>query len=115
VKLDLVGETSNRAGFGARIKLTFNDAGVMRDVHRTMNAGGSFGGNPFRREIGIGAAERIDLLEIRWPSGIVQTFENVEPKKFYEVRESASSLKELPLAPIQFAAQSDHSHHERRH
>ncbi len=47
-------------------------------MFRHVNSGGSFGANPLRQEIGLGAATSIDALEIFWPkTGLAQTFRDL--------------------------------------
>jgi hypothetical protein len=36
---------------------------------------------------GIGAAERVELLEIRWPSGSVETLKDLQVNRLYYVTE----------------------------
>ncbi|NIS35357.1 MAG: hypothetical protein GWN07_32020, partial [Actinobacteria bacterium] len=46
-----------------------------RTIYRRVNSGGSFGGNPFTQEIGLGSAATIERLDIYWPtSGLTQSF-----------------------------------------
>lgn len=89
IKIKLVGDTSNRAAIGARIKLEFIENGKNRTVYRWVNSGGSFGGNPLQREIGIGKATTIQTLEVYWPtSQTTQEFKNVEPNQLLKICES---------------------------
>src|SRR5690606_17788296 len=45
----LVGSGSNRSAIGARITVTTRDAsGGLRQIHRAVTSGGSFGGSPLR-------------------------------------------------------------------
>jgi len=71
---------------GARI--TWLAGGVKRS--RLKTAGGSYLSSQDPRELlGIGAAGRIDWLEVRWPapSRRVDRLENVEPGRYYTLRE----------------------------
>jgi len=59
-----------------------------RSIYYHVNSGGSFGASPLRKEIGLGGAESIDLLEIHWPtSGITQTFTVVKVDSCLQIRE----------------------------
>jgi len=40
-----------------------------------------------RVHFGIGKAEKIDLLEIRWPSGHIDTLKDVKPNQLIVVKE----------------------------
>jgi hypothetical protein len=79
VTVHLRGEQSNHFGIGARIRCRVTAGGGERLIHRTVGSGGSFGANPVTRTlIGLGRAERIDELEVHWPtSGTTQTFADV--------------------------------------
>lgn len=78
INLSLEGINCNKAAIGARIKITFDDNGVTRDVYRVLSSGGSFGSNPLAQHIGIGKATVIQHIEIKWPgSNAVQVVNNV--------------------------------------
>ena len=102
VKLKLVGTRSNRSAVGARVEVVVPAAGgSTRSIFRTVGYGSSFGGNPYRLEIGLGAVEKILRIEVVWPaSGTRQVFRDVVPRRLYEIREGESALKPLPLKRI---------------
>lgn len=96
--LSLEGTKSNRAAIGTSVKVTFRENGVSRSVYRDVNSGGSFGASPLRREIGLGKAERIDEIEIRWHgSGMVQTFHDIKPNQFIQITEGNDAIKSVDL------------------
>lgn len=108
ISLQLVGNKSNRSAIGAQIILKFTENGRQRSVFTDVNCGGSFGGNPFRKEIGIGSATRIDELMIKWPaSGIVQVFRNVAPRQFLTVHEGKDALEKMNLRSLKFKPSKD--------
>ncbi len=81
----LEGVTSNRAGIGAKIRLTLPD-GSLR--YREVNGGGSFGASPLEQHIGLGKADRIVRLEVEWPaSGTRQVFGDVGADQRIVVKE----------------------------
>jgi hypothetical protein len=91
--LDLEGTESNRLAIGTRVKITFRENDITRSVYRDVNSGGSFGSSPLRREIGIGQASIIDAIEITWSgSQTVQTFRNVKPNQFMQIREGSLEM-----------------------
>ena len=68
VQVQLDGLKSNRSGFGAKIKVVTGGHVQYREVH----SGGSYlSFHDIRAHFGVGEAEQIDLLEVRWPSGQV--------------------------------------------
>ena len=78
---------SNRDGIGARIKVV-TKAGVQYN-HQTSSvcyASSSLGPVHF----GLGAEASASTVEITWPSGIVQTLENVPADQILKVTETAS-------------------------
>jgi hypothetical protein len=95
----LQGSLSNRLGMGARVRVTVERPdGTLREIHRVVDSGGSFGGNSLQTEIGLGDATMIRELEIRWPSdNSVQRFTNVDSDAAYEVREDDPELRPLAL------------------
>ena len=96
VAVKLVGTKSNRAAIGARIVAEFDDAGNSRTVHRHVSSGGSFGGNPFRQTLGLGAATQIRRLGIYWPtSDTTQTFTDVAVDRVYQIVEGLNDLQPL--------------------
>ena len=68
--LELQGQRGNRDAIGARITATIGD----RTLVRWVVGGGSYISASDRKvHFGLGAATKIDRLEIRWPSGRVET------------------------------------------
>ena len=102
ISLDLQGVKSNRPAIGARIRLSFLDGGVRRNVYKDVNSGGSFGANPLRQHIGVGMAAVIDSVEIRWPGTGVQVFMNVPVNKFLHIQEGQATWSVLPIAAFAF-------------
>lgn len=75
VRIKLVGTASNRDGIGARVTVTIDNESQMQEVRTGLSYLSS---NDPRILFGLGDHTRIDRLEIRWPSGIVQVLENLE-------------------------------------
>jgi ASPIC and UnbV/FG-GAP-like repeat len=114
VKLKLEGVKANRAAIGARVKVAARGPAGVREVHRTVSSGGSFGSNPLMQHVGLGSATVIERVEIVWPgSGLRQVVENVEADHAYKIREGeAATLMKLPQFKIDSsAAASGHMHH----
>ena len=80
----LRGTKSNRDGIGARIKVVSKS--VTQYNHMTTSvcyASSSYGPVHF----GLGPDARADTIEIHWPSGIVQTLQNVPADQILKVTE----------------------------
>ncbi len=84
IAFKLVGEKSNRSAIGAEVLLVVNG----RVQRQTVDGGMGFSSQNDRRvHFGLGSDSRIDHVEIRWPSGIVQLVEAPEPNMLHVVRE----------------------------
>jgi hypothetical protein len=46
-----------------------------------------------RVHFGIGKAEKVDLLEIRWPSGLVETLKDIKPNQLIVVKEGEGIVR----------------------
>lgn len=75
LRLDLVGTISNRDAIGARVTVTAGDLIMTREVE---GGWGYASANERAPHFGLGEAVTVDLIEIVWPSGLVQTLHNVE-------------------------------------
>ncbi len=74
VLVRLVGNKSNRNGVGARVLVLAGEAAQIDEVR----SGGSYiSHNDFRLHFGVGDAEQIERLEVRWPSGEIDTVTGV--------------------------------------
>ena len=80
----LVGHKSNRDGIGAVIKLT--TAAGSQWV--TVTTGGSYlSASDKRAHFGLGAASAAQSIQIRWPSGVLQTLSNIHADQILTVNE----------------------------
>jgi hypothetical protein len=70
IELKLIGTKSNRDAIGARVRV---EAGGITQV-REIDGGNGYAGESTRRaHFGLGAAAKIDKLQIHWPSGLNET------------------------------------------
>jgi hypothetical protein len=113
LKLQLAGTKANRPGIGAKVKVTVHNAAGQRVIYKTLNNGGSFGCNPLRIEMGLGDAQSIPKVEIRWPgSGSFQTLTNLALDSFYRVQETNNAPEKVELKQFKFQkAGAAHEHH----
>ena len=85
--LKLQGTSCNRDAIGA--KITWTVGGKAR--RRLKTSGGSYLSSHDPREIlGVGSAGKIDSVEIRWPSGLIDKLTNVPINKYIKVVERAA-------------------------
>jgi hypothetical protein len=86
LEFKLEGTKSNRDGIGARIKVVTKSGAQYN--HMTTSAGyASSSAGPVH--FGLGADAAADLVEIRWPSGIVQQMRDVAGDRVVVVKEAA--------------------------
>jgi hypothetical protein len=103
IKVKLIGVRSNRSAIGARLRVDIVEGGKSRSIYRRVDTGGSFGASPFLREIGLGQAERIELLEVYWPtSDETQRFRDVAMDQRIEITEGQSDYRKQPLRKMSF-------------
>lgn len=85
IGFDLIGTASNPSAIGARVTLI---AGGHRQI-LFVNGGNGFASQSSRRlHFGLGKAEKVEKVEVRWPSGRTQIFENVAIGKLWRLREA---------------------------
>src|SRR5258706_3992463 len=69
IELQLIGTKSNRDAIGARATVKLGGATLIREV----DGGNGYASQSSKRlHFGLGAAAKIDALEIRWPSGLLE-------------------------------------------
>ena len=86
LELKLQGAKSNRDGIGARIKLV-SKSGTQYDHMSTAAGYASSSAGPIH--FGLGKDSSADLIEIHWPSGIIQQLRNVAANQILHVKEPA--------------------------
>jgi enediyne biosynthesis protein E4 len=86
LEFKLQGTKSNRDGIGARIRLV-TKSGAQYNHMTTACGYASSSAGPVH--FGLGKDASADLVEIRWPSGIIETLKNVEADRVLLVKEPA--------------------------
>jgi hypothetical protein len=86
VTIQLAGTRSNRDGIGARVRV---EAGGRRQTTEVRGDGSYLSHSETRAHFGLGAATRVDRVEIRWPSGATDTASGLAADRFYLAREGA--------------------------
>ena len=90
IKVRTIGTKSNRSGIGARLKCVTNPTGESKphqQIDEVRSGGGYFSQNDLRIHFGLGKAEKVDLLEIRWPSGQVDALKDIKANQLIYVKE----------------------------
>ncbi len=92
VTLQLEGTKSQHDAIGSRVTLT---SGGRRQVAQRFGGGSYLSASDGRLHFGVGAAQTIDAIEIRWPSGRVDTFKNLATNRAYLLREGNAQPQAL--------------------
>ena len=88
--ISTVGTVSNRDGIGARVTVV---AGTLSMIQEVSGGDGHDTQNSLPLEFGLAGNLQADLVEVRWPSGIVDVCENVPTNNFITVTEGEGCLK----------------------
>jgi enediyne biosynthesis protein E4 len=88
IAIRTVGKVSNRDGIGARVKVV--SASGLTQYFTITTAVGYLSASDKRLLVGLGTDAAARLVEIRWPSGLVQTFDNVKAGQTLVATEPAS-------------------------
>lgn len=86
IGIQTVGTRSNRDGIGAGITVNIGTRRLVDEVR----SGSSYISNSDRRvHFGLGTAERVDSVQVRWPSGLVEQFNNVTVDSIHSLTEGS--------------------------
>lgn len=101
IKVRTIGTKSNRSGIGARLICTTHLPGESKPHQQIdeVRSGGSYiSQNDLRIHFGLGKAEKVDALEIRWPSGQVDTLKDIKANQLIYVKEGAGVTRSVQFA-----------------
>ncbi len=108
IKIRLVGVKSNRTGIGARIKvvaqtgsplLNAKPGTPLSQIEEVRSCNGYYSASDLRIHFGLNEAKKVDLVEIRWPSGAVDTLKDLDVNRLCVVEEGGKILKNEVLTP----------------
>ena len=86
--MGIVGTRSKRDGIGAKITITLGKRKVTDEVR----SGSSYiSQNDLRVHFGLGSATKIDAVEIRWPSGLLEQFDNLSIDTIHTLKEGSGT------------------------
>ncbi len=92
----LIGTKSNKAAVGARLSVTTSAMTQIDEIR----AGGSYNStNDWRLHFGLGKDTTMTKVEVSWPSGAKQEFQNLPADKIYEIKEGEEpkAVASLPI------------------
>ena len=81
-----MGVASNRNAIGARVKCTTASVQQWQEVR----GGGSYlSQNDFRVHFGLALATRVERIDVRWPNGLEESWENLDADKIHTLKEGS--------------------------
>jgi hypothetical protein len=81
-----VGTKSNRDGIGARIRLKTGQRVLVDEVR----SGSSYdSNNDMRVHFGLGAATKVESVEVRWPGGLIESFRDLRVDAINHLKEGS--------------------------
>jgi len=84
ISVKTIGVKSNRNGIGAKVKVVSGDLVQLDEVR----SGGSYiSQNDLKLHFGLEKRNVVDLIQVRWPSGVVDNLTNVSVNKIVTVKE----------------------------
>jgi enediyne biosynthesis protein E4 len=97
IKVRTIGTKSNRSGIGARVRcVAKTDGKIARELIDEVRSGsGYISQSDLRVHFGLGKATQVDLLEIRWPSGHIDTLKNIPANRTIYVKEGGEILRTM--------------------
>jgi hypothetical protein len=84
VQVALDGRSSNRSAIGSTVIVT---ASGRRQARAVLSQSSYYSHDDLRLHFGLGAASRVDEIEVRWPGGQVQRLKDVEARRVVKVIE----------------------------
>jgi enediyne biosynthesis protein E4 len=91
VMIRTVGVKSNRDGVGAKVKVVSGDLTQIGEVR----SGASYiSQSDLRLHFGLEKRAKIDLIELRWPSGVIDKITNVNANKLLTVKEGQGVVEQ---------------------
>lgn len=95
---------ANRSAIGARVEVVVAEAtGSTRTIRRTVGTGGSFGAGSLAPVIGLGRADRVREVRIRWPDSArtTTTYADLAPNRAYHITQGETPVP-LERPPMPF-------------
>jgi hypothetical protein len=97
IGFELAGTKSNRLALNARIKAV---AGDLIQIDEVRSGGSYLSQNDLRIHFGLGSHERLDRVDILWPSGKTETLTNLAADHFYAVKEGEGVVPRERVRPV---------------
>ncbi len=89
----LIGNKSNRDAIGARVTVRADGHQQMQEVR---SGGGYLSQSDFRLHFGLGKATSAQVVEVRWPGGLVERFEHCASNRVMTIKEGTGARDQGP-------------------
>jgi len=89
-----VGTRSNRSAIGTRVTVT---CGEHRRIDEVASGSGYYSQHDLRLHFGLGKAATADSVEVAWPSGLKESFEDLPAGHLFVIRESEGVVERRRL------------------
>lgn len=90
VMLDLVGIDCNRSAVGSRVVIQAGGKSQVLEVHSGRSYQSHYGS---RLHFGVGAAQKIDRMDVHWHRGQVETLTNLDVNAVHLIRQSLAPVR----------------------
>jgi len=100
IKVRTIGTKSNRSGIGTRLKCVSRSPDEKTDhvqIDEVRSGGSYLSQNDLRVHFGLGHADKVESLEIRWPSGQVDQLKNISSNQLIIVKEGQGIVRSQPF------------------
>jgi hypothetical protein len=95
IRVELRGSTSNRSAIGAVVRAKLQNTGLRR----TVRSGSSYlSQSELPLTFGLGKENEAELLSVRWPSGTISKYPNVQANQLLVIDERRGIVSRRPLA-----------------
>ena len=82
-------------GIGARVKVTL---GSRSQIDEVMSGSSYYSQSDLRLHFGLGLADTVDAIEVSWPSGSREAFQNLPANHLYVIEEAKGIVSRRPFA-----------------
>lgn len=96
ISFELAGTKSNRLALNARVRVT---AGSLVQLGEVLSGGSYLSQNDLRLHFGLGQHDKVDAVEITWPSGEKETLKDLAVDHFYAVLEGQGVVPREKMRP----------------
>jgi hypothetical protein len=96
IGFELAGTQSNRLALNARLRITAGDLTQTGEIE----SGGSYlSQNDLRLHFGLGLHNKVDTVQIIWPSGRKELLKDLQPDRIYSVLEGSGIVPQEKIRP----------------